>query len=91
MTPAPVYSGRPHTIITGHSTVMKPADLAEYSRYVGAFVEAVRAGKKAGQTVDQIAAAGRHRSHSRACRDTAPAAERLAASTESPAAAGCHH
>ena len=52
-----VHDGVPDvdTIITGHSTVMKPADLAEYSRYVSAFVEAVRAGKKAGQTVDQIA------------------------------------
>jgi glyoxylase-like metal-dependent hydrolase (beta-lactamase superfamily II) len=43
-------------IVTGHSTVMTPADLAEYSQYVGDFVDAVRAARKAGQTVDQIAA-----------------------------------
>ena len=42
-------------IITGHSTVMTPADLLEFSEYVREFVEGVRAAKKAGQTVDQIA------------------------------------
>jgi cyclase len=43
------------SIITGHSTVMAPKDLQEYSEFIREFVEAVRAGKKAGQTVDQIA------------------------------------
>jgi cyclase len=43
------------TIITGHSTLMTPKDLQEYSEFLGEFVEAVRAGKKAGQTAEQIA------------------------------------
>ena len=43
------------TIITGHSTQMTPDDLRQYSEFLRDFVEAVRAGKKAGQTVDQVA------------------------------------
>jgi cyclase len=43
------------SIITGHSTVMAPKDLEEYSQFIREFVDAVRAAKKAGQTVDQIA------------------------------------
>ena len=43
------------TIITGHGPLMTPKDLLEYSAFVGEFVEAVRAGKKSGQSVEQIA------------------------------------
>ena len=43
------------TIVTGHSTQMTPDDLRQYSEFLRDFVEAVQAGKKAGQTVDQIA------------------------------------
>ena len=35
-------------IITGHSSVMTPADLAEYAEFVGAFVADARAAKAAG-------------------------------------------
>jgi glyoxylase-like metal-dependent hydrolase (beta-lactamase superfamily II) len=44
------------SIITGHSTVMTPADLQEYAAFLGEFVDAVRAAKKAGQTAEQVAA-----------------------------------
>jgi glyoxylase-like metal-dependent hydrolase (beta-lactamase superfamily II) len=43
------------TIITGHSTQMTMNDLREYAEFLTEFVAAVQAGKKAGQTVDQIA------------------------------------
>lgn len=43
------------TIITGHSTQMTMNDLREYAEFLRDFVNAVREGKKAGQTVDQIA------------------------------------
>jgi glyoxylase-like metal-dependent hydrolase (beta-lactamase superfamily II) len=42
------------SIITGHSTVMTPADLRDYSEFNRDFLNAVRAGKKAGRTVEQI-------------------------------------
>ena len=45
------------TIITGHSTVMTPNDLKEYADFNRDFLNAVREGKKAGKTVDEIAAA----------------------------------
>ena len=45
------------SIITGHSTVMTVADLREYSEFNTDFKNTVEAGKKAGKTVDQIAAA----------------------------------
>ncbi len=45
------------SIITGHSTVMTVADLQEYAAFNTDFKNTVQAGKKAGQTVDQIAAA----------------------------------
>ena len=45
------------TIITGHSTQMTIADLREYSEYNRDFLNAVREGKKAGKSVDEIAAA----------------------------------
>ena len=45
------------TIITGHSTQMTNADLREYSEFNRDFLNAVREGKKAGKTADEIAAA----------------------------------
>jgi len=44
------------TIITGHSTQMTIADLREYSEFNRDFLNAVRAGKKAGKTADEIVA-----------------------------------
>jgi glyoxylase-like metal-dependent hydrolase (beta-lactamase superfamily II) len=43
------------TIITGHSTQMTPADLREYAEFNREFAAAVRAGKKAGRSIDDIA------------------------------------
>ena len=43
------------TYITGHSTQMTPDDLAEFADYVSAFVDAVRAAKQAGRTVEEFA------------------------------------
>jgi glyoxylase-like metal-dependent hydrolase (beta-lactamase superfamily II) len=43
------------TIITGHSTQMTMADLREYAEFNREFAAAVRAGKKAGQSIDDIA------------------------------------
>jgi glyoxylase-like metal-dependent hydrolase (beta-lactamase superfamily II) len=43
------------TVITGHSTQMTMDDLRQYSEFLQDLVNAVREGKKAGQTVDQIA------------------------------------
>jgi len=43
------------SIITGHSTVMTMNDLREYSEFNKEFAAAVREGKKAGKTVDDIA------------------------------------
>jgi cyclase len=45
------------TVITGHSTTMTMADLAQYAEFNKEFMRDVQAGKKAGKTVDQIAAA----------------------------------
>jgi glyoxylase-like metal-dependent hydrolase (beta-lactamase superfamily II) len=42
-------------IITGHSTVMTPADLKEYSDFNRDFLDYVRAAKKAGKSVDEAA------------------------------------
>ncbi len=44
-------------IITGHSTQMTRGDLAQMADFVGAFVNAARAGKEAGQSVEQVAEA----------------------------------
>jgi glyoxylase-like metal-dependent hydrolase (beta-lactamase superfamily II) len=41
-------------IITGHSTVMTPSDLQQYAEFNRDFLNAVRAGKKAGKTAEQI-------------------------------------
>ena len=43
------------SIITGHSTVMTPADMREYSDFNKEFAAFVQKAKKEGQTVDQIA------------------------------------
>jgi hypothetical protein len=45
------------SIITGHSTVMTPADLMEYSEFNRSFLEYVRAAKKAGQSIEDAASA----------------------------------
>lgn len=46
------------TIITGHAaTTMTVADLEEFARFTREFVRTVQEGKKAGKTVDDIAAA----------------------------------
>ncbi len=44
------------TIITGHSTLMAPADLKEYAQFNNDFVEWVQNEIKAGKSVDQAAA-----------------------------------
>ena len=44
------------TIITGHSTQMTPADLKEYVQFNRDFLSDVQTAKKAGKTVEQIAA-----------------------------------
>ena len=43
------------TYITGHSTQMTPDDLREFAEYVAAFVDAVRAAKQAGRSVEDFA------------------------------------
>lgn len=43
------------TIITGHSTQMTRADLAEYAQFNKDFLAAVRAAKKEGKTIEEIA------------------------------------
>jgi cyclase len=43
------------SIITGHSTQMTMADLAEYANFNKEFLAVVQAGKKAGQSVEEIA------------------------------------
>jgi glyoxylase-like metal-dependent hydrolase (beta-lactamase superfamily II) len=41
-------------VITGHSPLMTMADVKEYADFTRAFLDAVRAAKKAGQTVDEV-------------------------------------
>ena len=48
--------GKVDSIITGHSTVMTPADLKEFADFNREFVNTVAEGKKAGRSVDEIAA-----------------------------------
>ena len=43
------------SIVTGHSTVMTPADLREYVDFNRDFLSAMREAKKAGRSVDEIA------------------------------------
>ena len=45
------------TIITGHSTQMTLADLTQYAEFNREFAAAVREGKKAGRSIDEIAKA----------------------------------
>jgi glyoxylase-like metal-dependent hydrolase (beta-lactamase superfamily II) len=47
--------GNVESIITGHSTVMTPADLREYAAFNTEFAAAVQGAKKAGKTVDEVA------------------------------------
>jgi glyoxylase-like metal-dependent hydrolase (beta-lactamase superfamily II) len=42
------------SIVTGHSTVMTPADLREYSEFNRDFLSFVREGKKSGRSIDDI-------------------------------------
>jgi len=42
------------TVITGHSPLMTMADVKEYAEFTRAFLDTVRAAKKAGQTVDDV-------------------------------------
>jgi glyoxylase-like metal-dependent hydrolase (beta-lactamase superfamily II) len=44
------------TIITGHSTTMTMADLAEYAEFNKDFMKDVQAAKKAGKSADDVAA-----------------------------------
>jgi cyclase len=44
------------TVITGHSTLMKWADFAEFGEFNAAFLSAVQAAKKAGRTQEQAVA-----------------------------------
>jgi cyclase len=44
------------TIITGHSTLMTPADLKEYAQFNNDFIDWVQSEIKAGKSVDQAAA-----------------------------------
>jgi cyclase len=44
------------TIITGHSTLMAPADLKEYAQFNNDFIEWVQSEIKSGKSVDQAAA-----------------------------------
>lgn len=43
------------TVITGHSALMTPADMQEYIDFTRTFREDVRAAKKAGKSVDEVA------------------------------------
>ena len=56
------------TIITGHSTQMTMSDLKDYAEFNRDFLMAVREGKKAGKSVDDIANAGRSRRDTQAMR-----------------------
>src|SRR5215475_7839396 len=44
------------TVITGHSTTMTMADLREYAAFNQEFLRDVQAAKKAGKSVDEVAA-----------------------------------
>jgi cyclase len=56
LTKAADFAKNIDTIITGHSTQMTVADLREYAAFNQDFLSAVREGKKAGRTVEEIAA-----------------------------------
>jgi cyclase len=63
------------TIITGHSTQMTMNDLQEYAQFNKDFLEAVREAKKAGKSVDDVAASWKM--PAKYTGYTAPAAARL--------------
>jgi cyclase len=67
-------------IITGHSTVMTVADLQEYAAFNDEFAADVRAAKKAGKTVDDVA--GSWKIPEKYKNYTAPAAGRLKANVQ---------
>jgi len=67
-------------IITGHSTVMTVADLQEYAAFNDEFAADVRAAKKAGKTVDDVA--GSWKIPEKYKNYTAPAAPRLKANVQ---------
>jgi glyoxylase-like metal-dependent hydrolase (beta-lactamase superfamily II) len=50
------FNGKVDTIVTGHSNEMTPADLKEYVAFNREFIADVAAAKKAGKTVDEVAA-----------------------------------
>jgi cyclase len=56
LTKAADFAKNIDTIITGHSTQMTVADLREFAAFNQDFLTAVQEGKKAGKTVDEIAA-----------------------------------
>ena len=50
------FNGKIDTVITGHSTTMTVADLSEYADFNKDFMRDVQAAKKAGKSVDAVAA-----------------------------------
>jgi cyclase len=68
------------SIITGHSTVMTMKDLAEYAEFNRDFLAAVQAGKKAGKSIDDIAAGWK--TPAKYVGYAAPAADRLKSNVE---------
>ena len=67
------------SIVTGHSTVMTPNDLREYAEFNRDFLDAVRAGKKAWQSVEATTSTSRSGA-SPMCRRSASGNERAATS-----------
>jgi cyclase len=67
-------------IVTGHATVMTPADLREYAEFNRDFLNAVREAKKNGRTVDDIVRSWRMPERYKGYAD--PAAARLQANVE---------
>jgi hypothetical protein len=70
-----VLSEHVDTVITGHGPVMTMRDLREFAAFNGAFLDVVQAGKRAGRSADEIAAAWRM--PARWAHYAAPAPERV--------------
>jgi len=68
------------SVITGHSTVMTMADLRDYAAFNNDFRDTVRAAKKAGKSVDEVAAS--YKIPSRFAGYAEPAAARLKANVQ---------
>jgi len=68
------------TIITGHSTTMTVNDLKEYAQFNKEFADDVRAAKKAGKSVDDVA--GSWKMPAKYTGYAAPAAARLKANVQ---------